>query len=259
MTARSGYLGSRFVPKRPIRYNIAVTKRTKTSRQGPKTTMSDVAVGYIRVSTDNQAESGAGLRAQRSAIRSEAARQGWIVAGVFEDAGASAKSLSGRPALTNALGALARGEASVLIVSKLDRLARSVHDFAGLVRMAERQGWAIVAVDLGVDMTSPTGGLMANITASVAEWERRIISVRTKEALAEKKAAGVRLGRPRLLDQGIADQIRSLRASGLKLQAIADHLNEMKVLTPTGRIWSPALVRKVTLQVAQPIAAERVA
>jgi DNA invertase Pin-like site-specific DNA recombinase len=97
-------------------------------------------------------------------------------------------------------------------------------------------------------MTTPTGGLVANITASVAEWERKIIGARTREALAVKRAQGVRLGRPRLLDPTIAQRIRSERHEGATYQAIADRLNVQEVLTPTVRLWSPALVRKVTLQ-----------
>ncbi len=205
-------------------------------------------VGYIRVSTDQQAESGAGMAAQRSAIRRHCDQHGWELAAIFEDNGASAKTLKGRPGLTEALRMLADGGASALVVAKLDRLARSVHDFAGLVRRAEREGWGIVALDLGVDMTTPTGGLLANVTASVAEWERRIISLRTSEALAQRKAAGVRLGRPRSLDPVIADRIRSRRAKGATLQGIADELNADAIATPSGRVWSPALVRKVTLQ-----------
>jgi DNA invertase Pin-like site-specific DNA recombinase len=97
-------------------------------------------------------------------------------------------------------------------------------------------------------MTTPTGGLLANVTASVAEWERRIISLRTSEALVQRRAAGVQLGRPRSLDSVVADRIRSRRAKGATLQAIADELNAETVSTPSGRAWSPALVRKVTLQ-----------
>jgi DNA invertase Pin-like site-specific DNA recombinase len=126
-----------------------------------------------------------------------------------------------------------------------------VADFANLVRLAERQGWAVLACDLGVDMTTPTGGLLANVTASVAEWERKIIGTRTREALAARKAAGVRLGRPRQLDPAIADLIRAERASGATFQAIADRLNAEGTTTPTGRPWSPTLVRKVTLQVPE--------
>jgi DNA invertase Pin-like site-specific DNA recombinase len=209
---------------------------------------SDALIGYIRVSTEGQAESGAGLAAQKMAIEAEAARRGMPVARIYEDAGMSAKSMEGRPALAEALRALAAGEASVLVLAKLDRLSRSIADFGAVVRRAEREGWAIVATDLGVDMTSPTGGLVANITASVAEWERRIIGSRTKEALAARKAAGVRLGRPRLLHPDVSERIKSERSAGDTLQAIADRLNIESITTPTGRPWSPALIRKVALR-----------
>lgn len=226
---------------------IVVVTMSGRARNRKPSTRSSAVIGYVRVSTDGQVGSGAGLAAQRSTIYAECARRSWDLAAVFED-GASAKSLDNRPALAQALQQLASGTASVLLVAKLDRLARSVADFANLTRLAERQGWAIVAVDLGVDMTSPTGGLMANITASVAEWERRIISARTREALAAKRAKGVRLGRPRLLDPMTARRIRSLRDAGATFQAIADALNAEGTTTPTGRQWSPALVRKVALQ-----------
>jgi DNA invertase Pin-like site-specific DNA recombinase len=143
---------------------------------------------------------------------------------------------------------LATGGAAALVVSKLDRLARSVADFANLARRAEAQGWAIVSCDLGIDMTTPTGGLLANVSASVAEWERKIIGVRTREALQARKAAGMRLGRPRVLDPSIAERIREERAFGATLQAIANRLNAEGITTPTGRSWSPALVRKIALQ-----------
>ena len=227
---------------------------TNSTRSSKRSEHSPAVIGYVS-STEGQAESGAGLAAQRTAIDFECARRGFELAHTYEDAAASAKSLNGRPALAEALDGLASGGASVLIVGKLDRLARSVADFASLVRLAERQGWAILACDLGVDMTSPTGGLLANVTASVAEWERKIIGARTREALAARKAAGVRLGRPRLLAPDVAERIRSERAQGATLQAIADSLNADGITTPTGRQWSPALVRKVALQPAEDVAA----
>lgn len=209
---------------------------------------STAVIAYVRVSTEGQVESGAGMAAQCTTIATECEHRGWTLAETFTDAGASAKSLAGRPALAAALELLAAGGASVLVVAKLDRLARSVADFANLCRLAERQGWAIVASDLGVDMTTPTGGLLANVTASVAEWERRIIAARTREALAAKRAAGVRLGRPRLLDTATAERIRATRRGGATLQSVADELNAEGTTTPTGRAWSPALVRKIALQ-----------
>ena len=105
------------------------------------------------------------MAAQLCAIEQHCEYHGLTLAHVYEDDGVSAKTLKGRPGLTDALEVLANGEAAALVVAKLDRLARSVHDFAGLVRIAEREGWGIVALDLGVDMTTPTGGLLANVTA----------------------------------------------------------------------------------------------
>src|SRR3954471_14904836 len=90
-------------------------------------------VGYIRVSTDEQAESGAGLAAQRAAIITECTRRGWTLIETFEDAGASGKALDGRPQLAAALHAVETGQAATLVVAKLDRLSRSVQDAAGLL------------------------------------------------------------------------------------------------------------------------------
>lgn len=80
-------------------------------------------VGYVRVSTAEQADSGAGLEAQRRAIESEAARRGWKLVQVFEDAGASGKSMNGRSGLQEALQAVEAGQAEGLVVAKLDRLS----------------------------------------------------------------------------------------------------------------------------------------
>src|SRR5689334_14237647 len=85
------------------------------------------AIGYVRVSTDEQAISGLGIAAQRSAIEDECRRRGIPLARVFEDQGFSAKDLR-RPALREALELLESRGAGLLIVSKLDRLTRSVHD-----------------------------------------------------------------------------------------------------------------------------------
>jgi DNA invertase Pin-like site-specific DNA recombinase len=213
------------------------------------TSTTPTVIGYVRVSTSEQADSGAGLAAQRAAIEAEVARKGWHLAGIYEDAGYSAKNLD-RPALAEALQVLASGKATALVVSKVDRLSRSVLDFSTVLATAERQRWAVVALDLGLDMSTPTGALMASIVAAVSQYERQLIGQRTRDALAARKAAGVRLGRPRLLDAATAGEIRTLRTAGETLQAIADRLNAAGRTTPTGRPWSPALVRKVTLQAA---------
>src|ERR1700684_2002591 len=128
-------------------------------------------LGYVRVSTDEQTNSGAGLEAQRLAIIAECERRGWLLVEVIEDAGFSAKDMK-RPGVQEALRALKAGEASALVVSKLDRLSRSMIDFTGVMEKAQKQGWALIALDLGVDMTTPAGEAMANMLATFAQFER---------------------------------------------------------------------------------------
>lgn len=205
-------------------------------------------VGYVRVSTDEQAESGAGLDAQRAAIAAECDRRGWTLTAVYEDAGASGKSLDKRPQLTAALSAVETGEAAILLVAKLDRLSRSVHDASGLFDRATRQGWSLVALDLGVDTSTPSGEMMANVLASFAQFERRMIGERTRVALVAKRAAGVRLGRPASLPAEVVERIVNAHAAGTSWSAIARGLNDDQVPTAQGgKCWYPATVRKVAL------------
>ena len=82
------------------------------------------------------------------------------------------------------------------MVAKLDRLSRSIIDFATLLEEARRLGFNVAALDLGLDLSTPQGGTGSDVIASVAQWERRIIGERTREALAVKRADGVRIGRP---------------------------------------------------------------
>ena len=202
-------------------------------------------VGYVRVSTDGQGENGAGLEAQRQAITAEAKRRGWTLVRIYEDI-VSGKSMNGRHGLHDALEAVELGEAGVLVVAKLDRLSRSLIDFAALVERSRKRSWAIVALDLGVDMTTPSGEMVAGVLAVLAQWERRMISERTKAALAVKRAQGVRIGaEPRIVGD-LARWIRAQRRKGVTLQAICDQLNEQKVPTAAGgRLWRPTSLRTV--------------
>ena len=203
-------------------------------------------VGYTRVSTGDQAATGAGLAAQRDAITSEAARRGWEVIAIHEDRGLSGRCLDGRLGLSAALSAVEAGEADGLVVAKLDRLTRSLIDAATLIDRSRRRGWALVALDLGVDTTTPPGELVANLMAAVAQWERRAIGERTREALAARRAQGVQLGRPRSIPAEVRARIVEAREEGLTYRAIADRLNGAEVATARrGRRWYPATVRRV--------------
>lgn len=205
-------------------------------------------LGYLRVSTAEQADSGAGLAAQRAAIMAEARRRGWEVEFVV-DAGLSGASVRKRPALADALGRLKRGEASVLVVSKMDRLSRSLVDFAGIMADAQREGWALVALDSPADLTTPSGEAMAGVMAVFAQLERRLISQRTKAALAQRRAAGVRLGRERVISAEVEARARELRASGLTLAAVGSALASEGHEPPSGT-WYPATVARVLARAA---------
>jgi DNA invertase Pin-like site-specific DNA recombinase len=219
----------------------ARNRRQSVANDGPRT-----AVGYLRVSTAGQVQSGAGLEDQRQAIRSECDRRGWNLTRVWADDAASGRSIDRRPALQEALDALGSGEASVLVTAKLDRLSRSVLDFAALMARAEREGWAIVVLDVNVDTSTPSGEMLAHVVASFAQYERRLISERTRRALAVKRAEGVQLGRPRSIPEAVRSRIVGMRSDGLTYRAIADVLNVDDV--PRGQRgirWWPSTIQHV--------------
>jgi DNA invertase Pin-like site-specific DNA recombinase len=207
-------------------------------------------LAYLRVSTTEQADSRAGIEAQRAAILSEAERRGWSVE-FIEDAGFSAKSLK-RPGLTLALDRLKRGEASVLVVSKMDRLSRSLLDFAAIMQRAQREGWALVALDSPADLTTPTGEAMAGVLAVFAQLERRLIGQRTKEALAKKREAGVRLGRPRAISPEAEARVHELRAKGMSIRHVAAALEAEGYSPPGGGSWQPSSLHRI---LSRPLAA----
>jgi len=119
-----------------------------------------------------------------------------------------------RPGIQTALEQLrGRNGADALMAAKLDRLSRSLLDFAALMATATNQEWALVALDLAVDTTTPAGEAMAHMLATFAQFERRLIGQRTRDALEVKRAQGVRLGRPPTLPADVRDSIRAERAS----------------------------------------------
>jgi DNA invertase Pin-like site-specific DNA recombinase len=201
--------------------------------------------GYMRVSTEDQAASGAGLAAQRTAIEAEARRRGWQLQ-MYEDRAASGKSLEHRPQLSDALAALRAHAADALVVGKLDRLTRSVKDFAELLERSTREGWALIVLDMDVDTSTPVGEAMANVFATFAQFERRLIGQRTREALQARRAQGVQLGRPPAIDKKTEAYIVQRHRAGATFQSIADALNRRKVPTPHGgALWRPSALQRV--------------
>jgi DNA invertase Pin-like site-specific DNA recombinase len=202
-------------------------------------------IGYVRVSTTEQRDSGLGLAAQRAAIEAECRRREWRLHELFEDAGVSGRKLN-RPGIQAALTSVEAANGSILVVAKLDRLSRSLVDFAGLMARAHSKQWNLVALDLGIDLTTPAGQFLANVMASAAQWERRIIASRTREALSIKKEQGTRLGRPVALPDDIRLRIERERTAGKTLRAIISGLESDQISTASGvGRWHPTSIAQV--------------
>lgn len=231
------------------------------SLQPPKVDYSkvkDIFIPYRRVSTREQAESGAGLDAQRTTQNFGLQMRG-ATALTWDcvDRGKSGKNLQ-RPGLEKAIKLIREGKAGGIMVSKLDRLSRSLLDFAHLMSIAYKEGWNIVLLDLGVDLTTPAGTAMAQMLAIFAEFERNVISQRTKDALAEKKAQGVRLGRPSNIDSDLLMAIMATFTAEQNYSAVARWLNNAGVPTAQGgQKWYPMVVSKLVNSPAGRAALER--
>lgn len=217
-----------------------------------------LALAYVRVSTADQADNGASLDAQAAALVEAAERQGYRVEVVREE-GRSGKSLSGRPALADALRRLRKGgDAVALYAQRVDRLTRSVPDFAFLLDDAKSQGWRLAFVEGGEDTASPNGEFLTTVLAAAAQYERRLIGARTRDALAQRRREGVRLGRPSVLAAEIVERIVRERQAGASLRTIAEGLNADNVPTAhdNGKAWYASTVSKVLRgQDAQALAA----
>jgi len=205
-------------------------------------------VGYCRVSTDQQGESGAGLEWQDARISDEVARRGWDLREMYVDV-ASGKSTKRRPMLTRAMRDLEHGDATLLVVAKLDRLSRSMIDFAGMVQRASDEGWGIAALDIGVDTSTTNGRMLANIIMALAQWERELIGDRTKAALSAVRARGTRLGRPTVITPDARAIVRAMRRQGSSYRQIAAALDAAGEPTPQGAArWHASTVRIIHLQ-----------
>ncbi len=191
-------------------------------------------VGYLRVSTAEQGRSGLGLDAQRSMVEAACTQRGWDLVDVVVDAGASGKDLD-RPGLRRVLDAIAVGEVDGLVVAKADRLTRRLADLLALVEWLDAAGAVLVALDLGVDTSTPVGRMMQQMLGVLAEFEREKGRERTTDALAALRANGRPVSGPSVVDRPeLAERIARHRADGWTFQAIADALNADGVATLRG-------------------------
>jgi site-specific DNA recombinase len=219
-------------------------------------------VGYVRVSTDRQADKGVSLDAQAEKIRAMAVVHGTELVNIIVDGGESAKSLK-RPGMAKLLAMVDAGKVQTVIIAKLDRLTRNVRDLCELLERFERRGVALVSVAESLDTGSAAGRLVLNIMAAVSQWEREAIGERTRDALRHKRANRERVGNiaygSRLADDGVhveddpgeravLAEICRLRNSGATLRGIAAELNNRAFQTRRGTAWRLESVARVVKQ-----------
>lgn len=202
------------------------------------------AIGYMRVSTEEQGDSRAGLESQEALIREEVGRRMMELVDVRFDV-ASGGSMRKRDQLGSTLRDLADGKADILIVAKLDRLSRSVLDFAGIMEAANKEGWSVSVLDLGVDTSTTNGKLIMHVMIALAQWERELIGDRTRAALKAVRARGTALGRRSGVSGETRTLIRALRDSGMSWQKIANTLEQQDIPTGQGGKWHAATVRRL--------------
>jgi DNA invertase Pin-like site-specific DNA recombinase len=187
------------------------------------------------------------MEAQREGIISRSTREGWMLVEIIEDpAKHGSTEPSKRPGLARCLKMLRDGEADVLVAHKIDRACRSTFDLLALSEQASAEGWALAFNGFDFDPETPIGKLVLTMLGAIAEFERALISERTREGLAQSKKT---LGKPPVVPERVAERIRAARARGQTWQAIADALNSDGV--PTGHggaMWRPSSTRSVALR-----------
>ncbi len=222
------------------------------ARRGTRTASAwGAVVGYCRVSTPGQATEGVSLEAQRTAIEAWASTQERDVLQVFTDAGLSGKRADNRPALQQAL-ALATTHRAVVIVYKLDRLARSTRDALEIAERLSAAGADLVSLSEQIDTTTAYGRMFFTLAAAFAQLERDLTSERTAAALSHKRSKGERVGHvpygytvagdgvrllPVASEQSVLERMRRWRARGWSYGRIANQLDAADVPTRSGRSW----------------------
>jgi len=212
------------------------------------------AIGYIRVSTEQQADEGVSLEAQKAKIAAWCLVNDYELVSVQVDAGISGKSMEKRQGLQKALAGMKKD--MVLVVYSLSRLARSTKDTLAISEQLDKAGADLVSLSERIDTTGAAGKMMFRMLAVLAEFERDVISERTSMAMAHKKAKGekyapVPFGYSELDGRLVAvesealvvAEILSHRKAGKTLVQIADGLNERGIEGKRGGKWHASTVR----------------
>lgn len=219
-----------------------------------------IAIGYIRVSTEEQSREGVSLEMQAAKIRQYAELNDLELSIILEDAGISAKNISGRPGFQKALEMLYSRKADALICWKLDRPFRSTQDALTVAERLNKQGRALISISEKLDTTSAIGEFFFTLMASLAQMERRLVGERTLAALAQKRAKGEKTGGscpygfdvdedgklvPKEREQRILSRINVLRTDGYSIRRIVRALEVEGFRTRKGSLFGKTQIEPI--------------
>ena len=241
------------------------------------------AIGYSRVSTEEQAKHGVSLDNQDNKISLQAELSEYNLVEIIRDEGHSAKNMK-RPGIERVIQAVEAGEVDAVIIYKLDRLTRSVADLDRFIRLLNKKDIALISVKDSIDTKTAGGRMVLNVLASISQWEREAIGERTADALRHKRSRGEKTGgsaapfgykitgyrtdtravngvsvkiKLPLLSKHPEEQkaiklMNNLRGRGWSYRSIARELERRGTLTKTGlRVWNPKTIRTILIRLNQ--------
>ena len=226
------------------------------------------AIGYVRVSTLEQAQEGVSLEAQERRIRARCEAEGVSLEAIYIDAGISGGRADNRPELQRALAACKRGD--VLVFYSLSRLSRSTRDVLAILDQLRRQGADIVSLSEKLDTSSASGKLTFHMMAVLGEFERDIISERTRMAMLHLQRQGRYIGGHRPTgweigadgylqavpeEQRLVARALALRSTGMGYRGVAKVLIQEGFTPRVGNRFHPEQVRRWVIA-TRPLAAQ---
>jgi DNA invertase Pin-like site-specific DNA recombinase len=229
-------------------------------------TPTNIAIGYCRVSTREQADEGVSLDAQAQRIKDFSLQKNLnLIDCILEEGVSGSMPLKQREGGSKIFDAIQKHNVRMVVATKLDRLFRDALDCLSMVKEWEKLGVKVLLLDMGVDFSTATGKAFLTNAASFAELERNLISDRTKDGLAQVKREGVKLGgagwgwsrvdamdaKGRFKQKAIKEElevilkIKNLREGGCTYQHICDILESEQIKTKNGGKWWPMTVKNI--------------
>lgn len=240
------------------------TRNIRSQRRVRKEGAMKAAVGYIRVSTQEQAQGGVSLEMQIAKIRAYCDLNDMALVGIYGDPGISGKSIKARPGIQAVLHMVKTKRVSAVVVYKLDRIARNTVECLDIAKRMDKGGVALHSITERLDTQSALGRFFFTMTASLAEMERALISERTMAALAQKRTKGEKTGGdvpygyqvvagkliPNAAEQHMIARIKDLRGSGYSYQRIADALTAEGIFTRKGTKFQATQITRILKRAA---------